>query len=59
MTHFNNHLLLYAYIPLKLALMASEGQNHLKIKVKFKEINFLSIINVFVIYLLHGWYAFD
>ena len=43
-----------------------KGQGHLKVKVKFtqyqnqiKEINFLSNVNVFVIYVLHEWYTFN
>ena len=35
-----------------------KGQSRLKIKVNNKN-QFLSIVNVFVIYVLQGWYAFD
>ena len=33
--------------------------SYLKVKVKWKEINFLSIVNGFVIYVLSEWYSFD
>ena len=36
-----------------------ESQGHLKVNVKQNEINFLSIVNVFVIYVLCRWYTFD
>ena len=37
----------------------TQGQGHLKIKVKLKEINFLSVVKVFMINVLCRWYAFD
>ena len=33
----------------------SQSQGHLKLKVTLKEINYLSIVYVFVIYVLRGW----
>ena len=38
---------------------SSELQGYSSVKVKLKEMNFPSTINVFVIYVLRGWYFFD